>query len=541
MTREKMEFDVLIVGAGPAGLAASIRLAQLAKQNNTALTIGVLDKGASVGSHIISGAVFDPSALQELFPDWQQLNAPLLTPVSQDKFMYLTATTSLRLPTPPQMRNHGNYIISLGKLCRWLARQAEDLGVHIFPGFAATDIIYADNCVRGVITGEKGLDRTGLATGRYQAGMELYAKQTLFAEGAHGSLTKKLCEQFALRAASDPQTYSLGLKEVWEVPAGLNEPGLVIHTVGYPLDDTTYGGGFIYHFENNLMALGLIVGLDYKNPFLNPYEELQRFKTHPQLSPLLAQSKRLAYGARVLNEGGWQALPTMVFPGGLLLGCAAGLLNPAQLKGIHNALRSGMVAAASLYPVLPQLGTQPCTDYPANLRKTKLWHDLYKARNIRPAMRWGLWPGLLYAAVDTYLLRGRAPWTLHHRADHLQLQPAASCNPMRYPPHDNKIFFDLATSLYLANINYPEKQPNHLLLTRHEHAISINLARYAAPEQRYCPAGVYEIITTPNDIPQLQINSGNCIHCKACDIKDPSQNITWTPPEGGSGPQYEIL
>jgi electron-transferring-flavoprotein dehydrogenase len=541
MTREKMDFDVIIVGAGPAGLSAAIRLAQLAEKNNSPLNICVIDKAASIGGQIISGAVFDPGALTELIPDWQQQHAPLDTPVSQDKFLFLSEKKSLRLPTPPQMHNHGNYIISLEKLCRWLAERAEQLGVNIFPGFAATEIIYENDCVRGIITGDKGVDRFGEPTPRFQPGMELYAKQTFFAEGARGSLTKNLIQKYDLRAHSDPQTYGLGIKEVWEIPSHLHQAGLVIHTIGWPLDNATYGGGFIYHLEENLMAIGFVVGLDYQNSYLNPYEEFQRLKSHPQIRPLLANSKRIAYGARTLNEGGLQSLPKLIFPGGLLIGCAAGFLNTPKIKGIHNAIKSGMVAAESVFPDLANSADKACEKYPENLRKTWLWKELHKARNIRPAMTWGLWAGLIYSAIDTYIFQGHAPWTFHNHADHDQLKPAILCKPMTYPKHDNQVTFDITTSLFLANISYVENQPYHLKLADRKIAIEVNYDIYASPEQRYCPAGVYEIIYNDNNMPRLQINGGNCIHCKACDIKDPTQNITWTPSEGGSGPQYEIM
>jgi electron-transferring-flavoprotein dehydrogenase len=541
MTREKMDFDILIIGAGPAGLSAAIRLAQLAARNNSPLNICVIDKGATVGAHILSGAVFDPVALHELIPDWQQRNAPLDTAVCQDQFLLFTEKKSIRLPTPPQMNNQGNYIISLEKLCRWLAEQAENLGVNIFPSFAATEIIYENDKVCGVITGDKGVDRHGQPTPRFQAGMELYAKQTFFAEGCRGSLTKKLIEKFNLRANCDPQTYGLGIKEVWEIPEAMHTSGLVIHTIGWPLDNKTYGGGFAYQLEKNLLAIGFVVGLDYQNPYLSPYEEFQRFKTHPRIKPMLVNSKRIAYGARSLNEGGLQSIPKLTFPGGLLIGCAAGFLNVPKIKGIHNAMKSGMVAAESVFADLAKKEITECESYPKNLRKTATWKQLYKARNIRPAMTWGLWPGLIYSALDTYIFFGHAPWTFHNHADNTQLKPAASCEQIIYPKHDNQITFDLTSSLFLANISYAENQPYHLKLANRQLAIDVNFKIYASPEQRYCPAGVYEIFYNESNLPRLQINGGNCIHCKACDIKDPTQNITWTPSEGGSGPQYEIM
>lgn len=540
MAQERMEFDVIIVGAGPAGLSAAIRLAQLGQQNNAPLNICVLDKGAEVGSHILSGAVLEMRALNELIPDWKAKNAPLQTAVTEDKFLLLSEQSSFRLPTPPQMHNKGNYIISLGKFCRWLAKEAEHLGVNIFPSFAATEVLYDQDRVCGVMTGDKGVDRFGQPTGRYQPGMELIAKQTFFAEGCRGSLTQKLIAKFDLRKNKDPQVYGLGIKELWEIPESLHQAGLAMHTIGWPLDNATYGGGFVYHFEKNLLEIGFVVGLDYKNPYLNPYEEFQRFKTHSEISPLLEKSKRIAYGARTLNEGGYQAIPKLTFPGGLLIGCAAGFLNVPKIKGIHNAMKSGMVAAESVFASLQ--AQQECVSYPLNLKKSWVIKDLYKARNIHPAMQWGLWAGLAYSALDTYIFRGHAPWTLHHRQpDNLSLKDASQCEKIIYPKHDNQITFDISASLFLANINYEENQPYHLKLKNRTTAIDVNLKLYASPESRYCPAGVYEILYDANNVPRLMINGGNCIQCKACDIKDPTQNITWTPSEGGSGPEYEMM
>lgn len=539
MSKERMDFDIIIVGGGPAGLSAAIRLAQLSQQ--APLNICVLDKGAEIGSHILSGAVIEPKALNELIPDWQQKGAPLHTPVTQDHFLFLTEKKSLRLPTPPTMHNQGNYIISLGKLCRWLAQQAEALGVNIFPGFAATDILYDNDRVCGVITGDKGVDRFGQPTDRFQPGMELYAKQTFFAEGCRGSLSKKLIEKFQLRAGKDPQTYGLGIKELWEIPAELHHAGLVIHSIGWPLDNATYGGSFAYHFEEKYLEIGFVVGLDYQNPFLNVYEEFQRFKNHPHIRPLLEKGKRIAYGARTLNEGGLQSIPKLTFPGGLLIGCAAGFLNVPKIKGIHNAMKSGMIAAESVFADLEKNASSECERYTSELKKSWLWKDLTKVRNIRPAMTWGLWPGLAYAALDTYIFRGHTPWTFHNHADHTQLKPAQECKKINYPKHDNQVTFDLLTSLSFANVQYVENQPYHLKLANRQLAIDVNFTIYASPETRYCPAGVYEIIYNTENNPRLQINGGNCIHCKACDIKDPMQNITWTPSEGGSGPQYEMM
>lgn len=538
-TRETMDFDVVIVGAGPAGLAASIRLAQL----NPQLSICVIDKADMIGGHLLSGAVLEPRALDELIPDWREKQFPTHTAVVEDEFRFLTKNISWRLPTPPQMHNKGNFIISLDQFSRWLAEQAESLGVNIFPGFAATDIIYEDDRVCGIITGDKGLDRHGQPKSNYQPGMELRAKQTIFAEGCRGSLTQTLFARYNLREKVDPQTYGLGIKEVWEVPPELHKPGHVQHSIGWPLDNKTYGGSFAYHFGDNLLSIGFVVGLDYQNPYLNPYEEFQRFKTHSSISPLLEKSKRIAYGARTIVEGGLQSIPKLTFPGGLIIGDAAGFLNVAKIKGIHNAMKSGMVAAESLVLLLQEERKQECTDYSANLKASWLWDDLSKVRNIRPAFRFGLWPALIYAAIDTYLFRGRAPWTLHHhQPDNETLKKASDCQPINYPKHDNKITFDLPTSVYLAHVAYEEDQPYHLKLkNRHQVPIDINLKEYASPETRYCPAGVYEILRNEQNEPRLMINGGNCIHCKACDIKDPTQNIRWTPSEGGSGPQYEIM
>jgi electron-transferring-flavoprotein dehydrogenase len=526
-TRESMEFDIIIVGAGPAGLSAAIRLAQL----NNNLNICVLEKGAAVGAHILSGAVLEPRALNQLIPNWQEKNAPLHTAATEDQFIFLTEKKSFRLPTPAPMHNRGNYIISLDKFCIWLAAEAESLGVNIFPGFAVTEVIYADNQVVGVSTGDKGVDKYGNPTANFQPGMNLFAKNTLFAEGCRGSLTQTLFERFNLRDECDPQTYGLGIKELWEIPASLHKPGLVKHTVGWPLDSKTYGGSFLYHFEKNLLAIGFVVGLDYQNPYLNPYEEFQRFKMHPSIRPLLENSKRIAYGARALNEGGWQSIPQLTFPGGVIIGCAAGFLNVPKIKGIHTAMQSGIIAAESIVNN---------TNYSKNVQQSWVWQELKKVRNIRPAMNWGLIPGLLYAAFDTYILRGNAPWTLPNHADYLQLKPAVECQKISYPKHDNIASFDLMTSVFLTNSIHDENQPCHLKLVNPNLPIDINFKIYASPEQRYCPAGVYEI-QYEEQKPYLQINAANCIQCKACDIKDPRQNIVWTPPEGGSGPQYQEM
>ncbi len=541
-TRESLDFDVVIVGGGPSGFATAIRLQQLAVENQTELSICLVDKGAAIGSHILSGAVLEPRALNELLPDWQNLNPPLHTPVTQDYFQFLTEKKTYTLPTPPQMHNHGNYIISLGQFCRFLASVAENLGINIFPGFAATDIIYDNDKVVGIVTGDKGVDTRGQPKANFQPGVNLMAKQVIFAEGCRGSLTESLFAKFNLRANCDPQTFGLGIKEIWEVPKELHQAGTVMHSIGYPLDSNTYGGTFLYHFGENLVSLGLVVGLDYQNPYLNPYEELQRVKLHPSIYPLLAKGRRIAYGARTLIEGGIQSLPKLTFPGGLIVGDAAGFLNVPKIKGIHTAMKSGMIAAESIFPLLKDHSSVECTTYFENIKASWLWQELYRVRNIRPALRHGLYAGLLYAAFDTYILRGNAPWTLHHKiADRKSLKKAADFSPIVYPKHDNQVTFDLSQSLFLANIAYDENQPYHLKLTNRQVAIDVNLKEYAFPEGRYCPAGVYEIMYNEQQLPRLMIHGGNCIQCKACDIKDPTKNIRWTPSEGGSGPQYEMM
>ncbi len=526
--REQMEYDLLIVGAGPAGLAAAIRSKQLSPEH----TVCVIEKAPTIGSHILSGAVLDPCALSELLPQWSQQGAPLNTLVTHDEFLLLTKSNGFSLPIPSPMKNQGNYIISLGNLCQWLATQAEELGVEIYPGFSGHALCIEDNTVKGVITGDMGLDKQGNPKGTFQPGMALLAKQTLLAEGCRGSLSKQAVTEFHLQ--EQPQTYALGIKELWEIDPAQHKLGSVLHSVGWPLDNKTYGGSFLYHMENNLLSLGFVVGLDYQNPYLSPFDELQRFKTHPRIRPLLHQGKRIGYGARALVEGGYQALPKLVFPGGLLVGDAAGFLNVPRIKGTHSAMKSGMLAAETVFDILRN---SEGPTYPQRLQQSWVMKELKKVRNIRPGFRFGLYAGLLHAALDTYVFRGHAPWTLTYHWDHDSLLKANEAKPINYPKPDNILTFDRTSSLYLSNVFHEENQPCHLQLKDDKLAIEYNLKYYAAPEQRYCPAGVYEIIQKDGQS-QLQINAQNCIHCKTCDIKDPKQNINWVPPEGGGGPNY---
>ena len=535
--REEMVYDVVVVGAGPAGLAAAIRLKQLGAEAGREVAVCVVEKGSEVGAHILSGAVFEPRALDELLPDWRERGAPLVTPATEDRFLLLTQNRALRLPTPPQMRNHGNYIISLGNLCRWLAGEAEALGVEIYPGFAAAEVLYDEaGRVRGVATGDMGIGRNGEPTERFQRGVELVATETLFAEGCRGSLTKTLVERFRLRDGIDPQTYAIGLKELWEVAPGRHRPGLVLHTVGWPLDSATYGGSFLYHLEERQVAVGFVVGLDYKNPFLSPFEEFQRFKTHPAIRPYFEGARRIAYGARALNEGGLQSIPRLDFPGGALTGCAAGFVNVPKIKGSHTAMKSGMVAAEAVFR---RLGGDAGAEARQALEQSWVWEELRRVRNIRPSFRRGLYAGLAYSAFDTYVLRGAAPWTMHHHPDYTQLVPAREAQPIDYPKPDGKVSFDRLSSVFISNTNHEEDQPSHLRLRDPAKAIAVNYRLYNSPEQRYCPAGVYEIVEDAGSgEPRLQINAQNCVHCKTCDIKDPEQNIDWVVPEGGGGPNY---
>ena len=533
MTREKMHYDVLIVGAGPAGVSAAIRL----KQCNPAIQVCVLEKAAEVGAHILSGAVFEPKALDELLPNWREMGAPITVPVTEDRFVFLSRKRAFRVPhfvLPEQFNNHGNYIISLANLCRWLGEQAAQLGVDIFPGFAATQVLFDNNKVIGVGTGDMGVAKDGSHKPEYTEGVDLTAEYTLFAEGCRGFLSEQLMERYELRTNCDPQTYGLGIKEIWEVDPALHQPGLVMHTAGWPLSNDVYGGSFIYHLDNHQVAIGLVVGLDYKNTFLDPFQEMQRFKTHPAIAPLFVNGKRLAYGARALNEGGYQSIPELVFPGGMFIGCSAGFLNVPKIKGSHTAMKSGMVAAESVARALAHPEEIPTLyEYPEALAKSWVMEELKLARNFRPWFRHGLTMGTLMGGIELKVFGGDAPWTLHHKTtDRKETLPARLCNRIDYPKPDGVLTFDRMSSVYLANTRHDENQPIHLTL-KNPSKFAEDLAIYDAPEQRYCQAGVYEVVNQ-----QLQINAANCVHCKTCDIKDPQHNIVWTSPEGGSGPNY---
>jgi electron-transferring-flavoprotein dehydrogenase len=541
--RESMEYDVVIVGGGPAGLAAAIRIKQLAAAKGSEIGVCVLEKGSEIGAHILSGAVMDPIALNELFPDWKERGAPLNTQVSEDRFYILTEDKAIYNPhwlLPDCFINDGYYIVSLANVVRWLGQQAEALGVEIFPGFAAAEVLYAESgAVRGVATGNMGIGKDGQPTATFQPGVELIGKYTLFAEGARGHLGKQVISQFKLDAGRDPQTWGIGIKEVWEIDPARHVPGLVLHSAGWPLDHATYGGGFMYHFEGNQVSIGLVVGLGYSNPYLEPFQEFQRYKTHPAIARFLEGGKRLSYGARAINASGLQSLPKLAFPGGALIGCDAGFLNAPRIKGSHAAIKSGMLAAEAAFDALAAgRSRDELAAFPAAFEKSWLYDELYRARNFKPYLDKGLKTGAILFGIDQLVFRGKAPWTLHRtQADHEKLCPAAECAPIEYPKPDGKLTFDKLSSVYLANTNHEENQPAHLTLKDASVPVAINLAQYAGPESRYCPAGVYEFVQVDGQ-DRLQINFQNCVHCKTCDIKDPTQNIVWVVPEGGGGPNY---
>ena len=542
--RESMQYDVVIVGGGPAGLAAAIRIKQLAAEKGAEVSVCVLEKGSEVGAHILSGAVMDPIAIGELFPDWKERGAPLNTPVTEDRFYILTEKSAIYNPhwlLPKCFINDGYYIVSLANVVRWLGQQAEALGVEIFPGFAAAEVLYDEaGAVKGVATGNMGIGKDGQPTAGFQPGMELHGKYTLFAEGARGHLGKQVIAKFRLDAGRDPQTWGIGIKEIWEVQPDKFKAGRVVHSIGWPLAPDTYGGGWMYHFGENLVSVGFVVGLGYSNPYLSPFEEFQRYKTHPLVRATLEGGKRLEYGSRAINASGLQSLPKLVFPGGALIGCDAGFLNAPRIKGSHAAIKSGMLAADAAFAALAaERQRDELTAYPQAFEASWLHDELHRARNFKPLLDKGLfWGGFLFG-LDQIVFRGKAPWTLHRKfADHEKLKPASQCQPIAYPKPDGKLTFDRLSSVYLANTNHEENQPAHLTLKDGSVPTSINLPIYAGPEQRYCPAGVYEFVKGDDGREKLQINFQNCVHCKTCDIKDPTQNIVWVTPEGGGGPNY---
>ena len=543
-----MDYDVVIVGGGPSGLAAAIRVKQLAAADGREISVCLLEKGSEVGAHVLSGAVIDPRGLTELLPDWKSEGAPLDTPVSEDRFLVLTAEKAWRVPNwalPRLMDNHGNYIASLGNLCRWLATKAEALGVEIYPGFAAAEVLYDERgAVAGVATNDMGVAKDGTHRGDYQPGMELRAKYTLFAEGCRGSLSQLLMQRYNLRDGVDPQKYGLGIKELWQVDPSRHRKGLVIHSQGWPLDERTGGGSFLYHYGDNLVSCGFVVHLNYENPHLSPYDEFQRFKTHPAIRDTFAGGKRLAYGARAINEGGLQSVPKLAFPGGALIGCAAGFVNLPRIKGSHNAIKTGMLGAEAAYRALAAgRAHDTLADLDAAWRGSWVYEDLWKVRNVKPGLKWGMWLGSLHGGLHMWAndlgLGSLVPWTLRHdKPDHESLTPASQATPVDYPKYDGVLTFDKLSSVFLSNTNHEEDQPSHLTLKDPAIPVAVNLATYDGPEQRYCPAGVYEFVDDGAGARRLQINAQNCVHCKTCDIKDPRQNIVWVVPEGGGGPNY---
>ncbi|WP_048437898.1 electron transfer flavoprotein-ubiquinone oxidoreductase [Caenimonas sp. SL110] len=550
--REAMEYDVVVVGGGPAGLATAIRLKQLAAENNREISVVVLEKGSEPGAHTLSGAIMDPRALSELIPDWKEKGAPLNQPVTDDAMVFLGEKSGLRTPNfllPKCFQNHGNFIVSLGNVTRWMAQQAEAIGVEIFPGFPAAEILYNDNgSVKGVATGNMGVGKDGEPTDSFQLGMELHAKYTVFAEGSRGHLGRQLISRFKLDADKDPQTYGLGVKELWEIDPKRHQPGFVLHTAGWPMDSDTYGGAFLYHMENNQVVLGFITGLDYSNPYLSPFEEFQRWKTHPNIRWYLEgdeahgikPAKRVSYGARAITAGGLSSLPKTIFPGGALVGCDAGYLNVSRIKGSHAAIKTGMLAAEAAFNAIGE-GRQhdELEAYPQAFDKSWLHEELHKARNFKAWFKKGLFTATLMNGIEQFALAGRIPWTLHRdKPDHAYLKPAADCKPIVYPKPDGKLTFDRLSSVFISNTNHAEDQPAHLTLKDASVPVNINLAKFAGPEARYCPAGVYEFVKTEDNKDRLQINAQNCVHCKTCDIKDPTQNIVWVTPEGGGGPNY---